>query len=147
MTQVRRTCPRAPKGCTRTFLWAPRLTRPASAPQYDWQGSRGRAPSQQTALVGGHFREWRVGHHWIISPHSSSLLSLDPPNPPDPPEISNQDSFSLGWPTYFWLTSLCLSHFRQLDLGSIMPSSSCSRPHISQTHHLKVMNLGHVIFR
>ena len=61
------------------------------------------ASAQQTALVGDHFREWRVGHRWIISPHSSSLLS-DSLNPPDPPEISNLDSFSLGLPTYF----LCL---------------------------------------
>ena len=74
------------KGCTYTFLWAPRWFRPAFA--------------QQTALVGDHFREERVGHRWIIFPHSSSLLS-DSLNPPDPPEISNQDSFSLGLPTYF----------------------------------------------
>ena len=52
------------KGCTYTFLWAPRWFRPASA--------------QQTALVGDHFREERVGHRWIIFPHSSSLLSRLP---------------------------------------------------------------------
>ena len=55
-----------------------------------------------------------------------------------------QFGFANLLPTF---TSLCLSHFRQHDLGSIMPSSCCSRPHSSQSHYQNVKNKGHVICR
>ena len=121
------------KGWTYTFLWAPRWFRPAFA--------------QQTALVGDHFREERVGHRWIIFSHSSSLLSRLPKSARSSWNIKSrfiQFGFANLLPAF---TSLCLSHVRQHDLGSIMPSSCCSRPHSSQSHYQNVKNKGHVICR